>query len=90
MAGWAIPAGLALTFVLATLRMLDGRREQEPESQVAAVDPDDDAGSRSTEANDAPPSPAVLLPAPDPLAELDEVRERPCPQHAGASGREGA
>jgi len=89
-ARWAIPAGLALTFVLATLRMLDGGREQEPESQVAAVDPDDDAGSRSTEANDAPPAPAVLLAAPDPLAALDEVRDRPRAQHAGAPGREGA
>ncbi len=89
-AGWAIPGGLALTFVVATLRRLPGRREPEPgESHATSVDEDGDAESWSTEADATPPAPAVLLPAADPLAALEEVRERPRPQHAGVSGREG-
>lgn len=50
----------------------------------------DDAEPPRAEADATPPSPAVLLPAPDPLAELDDVREPPRPQRAGAAGREGA
>ncbi len=84
-AGWAIPVGLALTFVLETLRRLGRRREKAAgASRIAAVAQDDEA-SRSTEADATPPAPVLLLADGDPLAAFDEARGHTRAEHSGAS-----
>ncbi|HST61951.1 MAG TPA: hypothetical protein VLK84_24840 [Longimicrobium sp.] len=90
--GPPVLAGCALLALLVGLLIGWMRDGYEPDDAGADDGPETygAAEGQHAEADDAPPAPAVLLAAPDPLAELDEVRERPRPEHVGVPGREGA
>ncbi len=85
---------LALLLGLLMGWMRDGYEPDDADSNEAGLNDGPeayrDAEGQDTEAGHEPPAPAVLLAAPDPLAALDEARERPRPEHVGAPGREGA
>jgi DNA-binding XRE family transcriptional regulator len=82
---WMIPAGLALSFGFAMLRMLLAGREREPQQpRNSAVD---EPGEPPPP---APSSPVPLLTAPSPVDALDGVVERRRAEHAGGPVREGA